>query len=79
MVIELSPSDSDPPEGGKWVLIEEDENGEWFGTGFGSSVEGEETLYISKGDSDASYEAAISSASDWARSNHVDAIYVRRL
>ena len=78
-IIDLSQGDSDPPEGEKWILIEENETGEWFGTGFGSSAEGEETLYISQGDSDESYEAAVSSASDWARNNYVDTIYMRRL
>jgi len=78
-VINLSDKDLDPPEGEKWVLVEEDGTGKWFGTGLGLSADSDETLYISGQDSDESYEAAILSASDWARKNQVSNIYVRRL
>ena len=78
-IVTLTDKDLDPPQGGKWVLIEEDESGLWFGTGFGYSEANGETLYISERDSDQSYPAAVLSASNWARRNEVDTIYVRRL
>jgi hypothetical protein len=61
------------------VLIEEDDSGKWFGTGFGMSVDGKEVIYVSQAETDESYSSALDSASEWAKHNGVTLIYVRRI
>lgn len=78
-IIYLSENDPDPPEGEKWILIEEDSSGSWYGTGFSMSHSGREIVYISLPESDVNYGEAMSAASKWAENYPVDAIYVREL
>lgn len=78
-LVELAANDLDPPDGVPWILIENDESGNWYGTGFGIADNGDETMYISKVESDISFHAAVDSALIWARLNKVEVIYIRRL
>jgi hypothetical protein len=79
IIIYTIANDFDPPPGKKWLLIEEDENGKWYGTGFGFNSEGKDTIYVSTSDTDTSYDLALSAAKNWADENAVTAIYVRRI
>lgn len=45
-IIALNSEDAAPPEGGVWILIEEDSSGNWYGTGFGTNADGGEVIYI---------------------------------
>lgn len=77
-VIYLSRSDPDPENGGCWVLIEENRDGRFYGTGFGLR-EGAQKIYISGQEYDESLEDALKAATEWAERSGVDAVYVRPL
>jgi hypothetical protein len=78
-IVLLNQDAPDPPEGGKWILIEEDCSGSWYGTGFGTNMDGSEVIYISLPDSDFDYDSSTKAALEWGESHGVSVIYVRRL
>lgn len=77
-IIYLKDGDTDPQSDSLWILIEEDESGEWYGTGFGKRNDGEDRVYVSTPESDRSLTHALDAAVKWALSNAVTHVYVRR-
>ena len=74
-IIVLSERDPDP-RGGRYVLVESDDEGRYHGTGFGHR-DGSDTIYISKAEDDEDLSTSISAAKNWARGNGVSVVYVR--
>ncbi|MCF8883939.1 hypothetical protein L5849_14650 [Erythrobacter sp. SN021] len=77
-IIYLSDDDPDPPESALWVLIEEDEGGHWYGTGFGKNADGEESIYISQPHDDSDLSYSLKAAAAWAETNSANVIYIRK-
>ncbi|MDQ3139282.1 MAG: hypothetical protein M3Q15_00960 [Pseudomonadota bacterium] len=60
------------------MLIERDQSGLFYGTGFGRNPAGEAIIYASLPENDVSLEAALAAGISWAEAHQVHTIYVQQ-
>jgi hypothetical protein len=78
-LIYLSPGEQMPEVGDDqpWLTVEASDDGRFFGTGWGRKPSGEGVFYASLAENDASLEAAIAAATEWAVERGVSRIWVQ--
>lgn len=78
-VIHLAPGEQMPilPDEEPWIVVEANDDGRFFGTGYGRKAGEEDLFYISSAESDGSLEVAIAAATTWAERRGVPRIWVQ--
>jgi hypothetical protein len=78
-LIYLPPGERMPelPDDELWLTIEASDDGRFFGSGYGRKLSGEGVFYASLAENDATLEAAIAAATEWAGERGVPRIWVQ--
>jgi hypothetical protein len=79
-LVYLSPGES-PPEASdedRWLHIDANDEGGYYGTGWSRKPSGESVFYRSLAEDDVSLEAAIAAAMKWAEKYSVPKIWIQR-
>jgi hypothetical protein len=79
-VVYLVPNEEMPEVGDeeRWITIDANPDGRFFGSGWSRKRSGESVFYRSLADNDASLDAAIAAATEWAEKYSVPTIWVQR-
>ena len=65
------------PDDEQWLAVEADDDGRFFGSGWGRKPSGESAFYVSLAENDATLEAAVSAAAEWAVERGISRIWVQ--
>lgn len=79
-LIYLAPNEDKPelPDEDRWIIVEANEEGGFYGSGWSRKASGESVFYRSLLEDDVSLEAALAAAMEWAEKFGVPKIWVQR-
>ncbi|KQN04878.1 hypothetical protein ASE85_07790 [Sphingobium sp. Leaf26] len=78
-IVYLLPGEAMPDHGDdmRWLIIEESDDRQFFGTGGSFKANGDWVGYVSLAENDGSLEAALAAAQNWAAKYDVPTIWVQ--
>jgi hypothetical protein len=79
-LIYLAPDESPPEQSDedRWLYIDANDEGGFYGTGWSRKTSGESVFYRSLSEDDATLELAIAAATAWAEKYSVPKIWIQR-
>lgn len=79
-LIYLAPDEDKPelPDEARWIIVEANDNGGFYGSGWGRKPSGESVWFRSLPEDDVSLKAALAAAMEWAEKYSVPKIWVQR-
>ena len=79
-LVHLAPDESapEPLDEERWIYVEANDEGGFYGSGWSRKPSGESVFYRSLSEDDVTLEAAIAAAIEWAEKYSVPRIWVQR-